>query len=198
MSVGYILVTTYVSVLVAELVGDKMVYTVAALCARFKTKYVLAGVGLACCGKTLAAVTFGRLITQLPHPLVGAVSTLTFFVTAICVWRRNAHGPAPPIVASASRSNAFVVSFAAIFFSEWADVGQLTTAVLAARFQVPLLIWMGATLALMTKALGAAAIGVKLRTWVPSAMLRVAIASWFIVLGAISLLTTLVSGAPRP
>jgi hypothetical protein len=44
-----------------------------------------------------------------------------------------------------------LVSFAAIFFSEWGDVGQITAATMAARFGDPLLVWVGAVAAMVTK-----------------------------------------------
>src|SRR5256885_16471516 len=48
-------------------------------------------------------------------------------------------------------SRAFLISFAAIFFSEWGDVGQMTAVTMAARFGEPLWVWLGAVGAVMTQ-----------------------------------------------
>lgn len=190
-----ILITTYVSVLIAELIADPMEYTIAILSTRFTARHVLAGASLAIGGKMLAAVLFGGLIMQLPHRLVDAASACTFFLTAVSIWYKNAEEPELGQVTSHGWSNGFAVSFTAIFFSEWADIGQLTTAALVARFHVSFLVWAAATLALISKGLVAVVMGTRLRAWVPSAMLRVAIASWFLALGTISLFSML--GVPQ-
>jgi putative Ca2+/H+ antiporter (TMEM165/GDT1 family) len=41
-----------------------------------------------------------------------------------------------------------MLAFSSVFFSEWADGGQLTAAALSARYQVPFLIWGAGTLAI--------------------------------------------------
>ena len=51
-----------------------------------------------------------------------------------------------------------LVAFAAIFFSEWGDVGQVTAAAMSAKFVAPaaptttgLVVWLGAVTAMVTK-----------------------------------------------
>jgi putative Ca2+/H+ antiporter (TMEM165/GDT1 family) len=59
-----------------------------------------------------------------------------------------------------------MVSFAAIFFSEWGDIGQVTAATLAARFPSPLVVWVGAVGAMVTKGALAAYAGAGVRRWI--------------------------------
>jgi len=66
MHFGYVLVTSYWTVLVAELIGDKSIYTVASLTLRFRARPVLFGMTAAFGGKMLAAVLLGQLLMQLP------------------------------------------------------------------------------------------------------------------------------------
>jgi putative Ca2+/H+ antiporter (TMEM165/GDT1 family) len=88
-----------------------------------------------------------------------------------------------------------MVSFAAIFFSEWGDVGQITAATMAARFGSPLLVWIGAVAAMTTKGALAASIGAGIRQWIaeriPPRVVRYAAVSLLLVLGLLSVLETL-------
>lgn len=59
-----------------------------------------------------------------------------------------------------------MVAFAAIFFSEWGDIGQITAATLAARYAAPLIVWLGAVSAMVTKGLLAASLGAGIRRWI--------------------------------
>ena len=74
MRFGYVLVASYWTVLVAELIGDKSIYTVASLTLRFRARLVFLAMVAAFGGKMLAAVLFGGLLTQLPAGLVTAAS----------------------------------------------------------------------------------------------------------------------------
>jgi Ca2+/H+ antiporter, TMEM165/GDT1 family len=183
-----ILLASYVSVLVAELVGDKMVYTIAALSARFKPAHVLSGMIAAYLAKTLAAVELGSVITKLPRTLVSAASTATFFMAALFIWRNRPEERVEGLVKPSRWSNGAAVSFATIFFSEWADVGQIATVALVARFHHPMLVWVGAALALCTKGTVAVIVGGPLLSHVPSAVLRTVAASWCLALGTLSLI----------
>jgi putative Ca2+/H+ antiporter (TMEM165/GDT1 family) len=91
-----------------------------------------------------------------------------------------------------------MVSFAAIFFSEWGDVGQITAATMAARFGAPLLVWAGAVAAMATKGMLAASLGAGVRQWiatrVPPKVVRYAGVSALLVLGVLSVLETLTEG----
>lgn len=59
-----------------------------------------------------------------------------------------------------------MISFAAIFFSEWGDVGQITAAAMAAKYHVALVVWLGAVAAMVTKGSMAAFLGAGIRRWI--------------------------------
>jgi putative Ca2+/H+ antiporter (TMEM165/GDT1 family) len=88
-----------------------------------------------------------------------------------------------------------MVSFAAIFFSEWGDIGQVTAATLAARFGLPLVVWVGAVCAMVTKGALAAYAGAGVRRWIqehvsPKTVRYVAVAV-LLLLGLLSVAETL-------
>ena len=171
---GYLIIATFGTVFVAEMLGDKTLLTISALATRFRPAPVFAGIVIAFMGKVLAAVLLGRAIAELPANAVAATSAATFLGTALVIWL-NRHEKAQIEVAPATFwPRAAVTAFAAIFFSEWADAGQLTTAMLAARSHAPLMVWIGATLALSTKGVLALVFGVGLSRRVPRTALRFA------------------------
>lgn len=166
--------TVYGAVLVAELVGDKLLYTVAALASRYALPGVSAGLALACGGKMLGAVALGRVISALPERIVSGVTAATFAATAVALWRRRpeaatadgAEREAPRV-----RSGA-LVAFASVFFTEWGDLGQITAASMAARSGAPALVWAAGTAALLTKCALALTIGLGLRRFLPRPVMR--------------------------
>src|SRR5262249_35270706 len=133
------------------------------LAARYRTLPILFGMLVAFMAKMAVAVLIGKAISTLPPLLVAAVTTVNFFAIAFALWRkpdkREEKKEYPP-------SRAAMVSFAAIFFSEWGDVGQITAATMAARFGAPLLVWCGAVAAMVTKGALAASAGAAIRGWI--------------------------------
>ena len=182
-----ILFATYWTVLAAELIGDKTIYTVAALSARFRPLPVLCGISAAFAGKALAAVTLGHVLMQLPAKWVGTVSALTFFMAAVFVWLHEPEMGKSPQPSSGRWQSAVLVAFASIFFSEWGDVGQLSTAALAAKYNLPLVIWIAATLALVSKGGLALTLGVGLRKRIPGTALRIVAAASCVGFGVLAL-----------
>ena len=61
-----ILFATYGAVFVAEIVGDKLLYTTGVLSARYRTAPVLFGMAAAFMLKMAAAVAVGKAISELP------------------------------------------------------------------------------------------------------------------------------------
>lgn len=158
-----ILLATYGAVFAAEIVGDKLLYTTGVLATRYRARPIVLGMVLAFMGKMAVAVLVGKAIAQLPIWLVVAVTTLNFFGIAYTLWRKPDRHELPR---EAAVSSAAMVSFAAIFFSEWGDVGQLTAATMSARFGAPALVWMGAVAAMATKGALAASVGAAVRQWI--------------------------------
>ena len=118
---------------------------------------------------------------------------MSFIGIAIALWRKPVERASAEKDPRAARGA--MVSFAAIFFSEWGDVGQITAATMAARFGAPLLVWIGAVAAMATKGALAASIGAGVRQWIatriPPKVVRYVGVSALLVLGLLSVLETL-------
>jgi len=121
------------------------------------------GMVVAFMAKMGAAVMVGRAIAGLPRFVVAAITTVNFFAIAIALWRKP---DVQPSKQEYPASRAAMVSFAAIFFSEWGDMGQITAATMAARFGAPLVVWCGAVAAMGTKGALAASVGAAVRRWI--------------------------------
>ena len=184
----YLLLLSYAAVFTGELIGDKLLYTISALSSRYRILPVLGGVSLAFMGKMLVAVFLGNFISHLPGRLVASLSALTFFIMAIVLYFKTAPAPpgAPERPVSALRVS--FISFSVVFFSEWGDIGQITAATLAARYHSPLVIWVGGTLAMISKAILAMTAGAVLRNRVPQEILRYCGVGLLFSLGLLSLL----------
>jgi Ca2+/H+ antiporter, TMEM165/GDT1 family len=187
-----ILLGTYGAVFFAEIVGDKLLYTTGVLATRYKAAPIFVGMALAFMCKMAVAVAIGKAISTLPPLLVAAITTINFFAIAYALWRkpdkRESHKEYPA-------ARATLVSFAAIFFSEWGDVGQITAATMAARFGAPLLVWIGAVSAMVTKGALAASIGAAVRQWMQDHFsprtIRFAAVGLLLLLGFLSAFETL-------
>jgi putative Ca2+/H+ antiporter (TMEM165/GDT1 family) len=179
--------TVFVGVLVAELVGDKTLYTLSALAARHRVVAVLLGAFVAFALKMLVASLFGEMLARLPRGWIAVASALTFYATAVQLYfkgRRTPEAPEKP----ASTGRAVMLGFAAIALTEWADVGQITAALFVARFHRWVIVWIAATLALWTKGTLAVTVGVGLRRWVPIAVLRPISVGLCLLMGTLALL----------
>jgi putative Ca2+/H+ antiporter (TMEM165/GDT1 family) len=190
-----ILLATYGAVFAAEIVGDKLLYTTGVLATRYRTLPIMIGVVIAFMAKMAVAVAVGSAISKLPPLLVAVLTAASFIGVAITVWRKPVESPAEK---DRRASRAAMVSFSAVFFSEWGDVGQITAATMAARFGAPVLVWVGAVAAMATKGALAASIGAGLRQWIatriPPKVVRYAGVSALLLLGLLSVLETLVEG----
>ena len=192
-----ILLATYGTVFIAEIVGDKLLYTTGVLATRYRTAPILFGMALAFSAKMGAAVLVGKAISKLPPLLVAAITTLNFFAIAYALWRkpdkRELKERAQQTEYPAAK--AAMVSFAAIFFSEWGDVGQITAANMAAKFGAPGMVWIGAVAAMVTKGILAASIGASVRGWIQRRFtprtIRYAAVGLLLFLGLLSVIETL-------
>jgi putative Ca2+/H+ antiporter (TMEM165/GDT1 family) len=190
-----ILFATYGAVFVAEIVGDKLLYTTGVLAARYRTLPIMIGMLIAFMAKMAVAVAVGSAISKLPPLLVAGLTSASFIGVAITLWRK-------PLERKPEKerrtSSAALISFAAIFFSEWGDVGQITAATMAARFGAPVLVWAGAVAAMVTKGALAASVGAGVRQWIiariPPKVVRYAGVAALLLLGLLSVLETLTEG----
>jgi len=188
-----ILFTAFGAVFVAEIVGDKLLYTTGVLAARYRTAPIMFGMAVAFMAKMGVAVLVGDAISKLPRPLVATITAISFLGVAVALWRKSDR---PSESKQKHRtSKAAAVSFAAIFLSEWSDVGQITAATLAAKYHRPFVVWVGAVSAMVTKGVLAAFLGGGIRRWIASRVapqvVRYVAVSLLLILGVLSVLEIL-------
>lgn len=179
---------TFGAVFIAEIVGDKLLYTTGVLAARYRTAPIMIGMMAAFMAKMGVAVLVGEAISRLPRLLVAAITAASFIGVAIALWRKDdqyRHERDQHKVHKAA-----MISFAAIFFSEWGDVGQITAAAMSAKYQPALVVWLGAVTAMITKGSLAAFLGAGIRRWihdrVSPKVVRYAGVSLLLLLGILS------------
>ena len=184
---------TFGAVFIAEIVGDKLLYTTGVLAARYRTAPIMIGMAAAFMAKMGVAVLVGEAISRLPRLLVAGITAVSFIGVAITLWRKDDHYREERDKHKAHK--AAMVSFAAIFFSEWGDVGQITAATLAAKYHAALIVWLGAVCAMITKGSMAAFLGAGIRRRihdrVSPTVVRYVGVSLLLVLGALSVIEIL-------
>ena len=187
-------VVAYAAVFAAELAGDKLLYTTGVLAARYRPAAILAGVTCAVAVKMAAAVLVGALIAQIPRLVVAAMTAASFAALAIMVFRKA--DPVSAVVEDPRPLRGALTAFACVLGSEWGDLGQITAATLAARFQSPAAVWLGAVAAMSTKCVLGAWLGVGARLWLrqrlPPRFIRYGSAVLLLLLGGLSVAGSLV------
>jgi Ca2+/H+ antiporter, TMEM165/GDT1 family len=184
---GYLLLVAYWTVFIAELVGDKSIYTVSSLTLRFRPFIVFGALVCAFASKMFAAVLLGRVIVQLNSRWTDVVSACAFFVSATLIWF-DEHETLPDTSdANVSWSRAALVSFGSLFFTEWGDPGQISAAALTLKSHSLFAVWLGGTLAMTTKGILAMVLGVKLRDRLPQRTLRTLASVSCLILGVLAL-----------
>ncbi len=186
--------TAFGTVFVAEIVGDKLLYTTSVLAARYRTLPIMFGMATAFMAKMAVAVIVGQAISKLPTLLVASITAVSFLGVAFVLWRKP-DTPKSSEKAHTARKAA-MVSFAAIFFSEWGDVGQVTAATLAARYRLPFVVWLGAIGAMITKGALATFLGAGIRQriteHVSPKVIRYAAVGLLLLLGLLTVLEILI------
>lgn len=187
---------TYGAVFLAEIAGDKLLYTTGILATRYRPAPIMVGMAVAFMAKMAVAVAIGEAISRLPPLLVATVTTVSFLGVAWAVWRKPAAGAEKGAARKDDQpaGKAAMLSFAAIFFSEWGDVGQVTAATMAARYPSPLIVWLGAVLAMVTKGVLAASVGAGVRRWIqthlPPKVIRYGGVGLLLLLGVLAVIET--------
>lgn len=145
---------------------DKTFIATLVLSTRYRPLYVWIGVSAAFAVQTLVAVSLGGLIAQLPTRPVQLLAAAIFVLGGVLLLRGAGQADAEEAeaeeefaakaTAPAQGLRAIGTSFLILFVAEWGDLSQLLTASLAARYQDPLSVGVGAFAALATiSALGA-------------------------------------------
>jgi Ca2+/H+ antiporter, TMEM165/GDT1 family len=184
---GYLLLVAYWTVFVAELVGDKSIYTVSSLALRFRRFIVFGAMVVAFAAKMFTAVLLGRVIVRFNSHWTDLVSACAFFLSAMLIWFGEDEALTSKSAVDSSWSRAAVISFGSLFFTEWGDPGQISAAALTLKSHSPFAIWIGGTLAMVTKGILAMTLGVKLRDRLPQRVLRTLATASCCVLGALAI-----------
>ena len=146
---------------------DKSAIATLVLSTRFPWKWVFVGVATAFLIHVVIAVAAGSLITLLPHDVVEIVVTVLFLVGAVLIWREGMEteeereaeeaeeleDEIAGVPATAGFGRVASLGFAAIFVAEWGDLTQIMTANLAAKYDHPVSVAVGAVLGLWSVAL---------------------------------------------
>jgi putative Ca2+/H+ antiporter (TMEM165/GDT1 family) len=174
-------------VFLAEL-PDKTALASLVLGTRYRASYVFCGVAAAFVLHVALAIAAGSVLTLLPHRLVEVVVGLLFLAGAAVLLLKKDDGE-EDIREPADRSFWKVAGsgFMLILVAEFGDLTQIMTANLAARYDDPLAVGLGAVLALWA----VAAIGVfggrLLMKWVPLGLITKIAAAVMIVMAGFSL-----------
>jgi putative Ca2+/H+ antiporter (TMEM165/GDT1 family) len=169
---GSTLALAFWTVLIAELVGDKSIYTLSSLALRFRAVVVFFSLALAAAGKMVAAVLFASVVFRFHSHWIAVLSAAAFFISAALIWYEEPAATPARLPANPGWQRAALACFASLFLAEWCDPGQISAAALALRTHSLLPVWLGGTLALITKGSLAMTLGVKLRDRLPQGLLR--------------------------
>src|SRR5438552_4753633 len=198
---------TYGAVFIAEIVADKLLYTTGILATRYRSTSIILGMALAFMCKMGVAVAVGAAISRLPRLLVATITGLSFLGVAITLWRKP--DAREPKAKDTAVFRGAAVAFAAIFFSEWGDVGQITAASMAAKYvwsareatmavSIPvaaICVWLGAVSAMVTKVTLVSVLGAGIRhsiaTRIQPRIVRYVATVAIVILGVLSVLETL-------
>ena len=190
-----VIAAAFILVLPVEL-PDKTLFATLVLATRFKPLPVFIGVGTAFAVQCLIAVVAGSLLTLLPEAVVSSVVAVLFLVGAVILWRSVRSGAEEeedladtPVHPSFLKSAA--ISFGVLFAAEWGDLSQLATAGLAARYNDPLSVFIGAWAALLVVSALAVFLGRKLADKLPIRLIRLVAAILFSVFAVIAVIETI-------
>lgn len=187
LSLGNVVLLAFWTVFVAELVGDKSIYTVATVSMRFRAQIILPTMILAFAGKMFAAVLLGRLVVQLHSPWTDVLSAVAFFSSALFIWVSDADPPAADREPGRDCWQSITVCFGSLFFTEWGDPGQMAVVALTIKTHSLLAPWLGGTLAMVTKGGLALTVGCKMRDRIPYRTVRTLASASCCLLGVFAL-----------
>jgi len=188
-----VIATAFILVLPVEL-PDKTLFASLVLATRFPPLPVFVGVGAAFGVQVAIAVTAGSLLSLLPEALVSAAVAVLFLVGAVILWRSATSGPEEEELDETKQGTSFfrvaAISFGVLFAAEWGDLSQLATAGLAARYDEPLSVFIGAWAALLVVSGLAVFLGKKLADRLPIALIRRVAAGLFVVFAVFAIVET--------
>ncbi|GGO52823.1 UPF0016 family membrane protein [Streptomyces daqingensis] len=175
-------------VFLAEL-PDKTALAGLMLGTRYRASYVFAGVAAAFVVHVVLAVAAGSVLTLLPQRLLQAVVGVLFLAGALVLWLKKDDEDEEQVRTPADQSFWKVASsgFMLILVAEFGDLTQIMTANLAARYDDPLSVGLGAVLALWAVAALGILGGRTLMRFVPLRLITKVAALLMVGLAAFSL-----------
>jgi putative Ca2+/H+ antiporter (TMEM165/GDT1 family) len=165
-------ITAFAVVFLVELPDKTMVATLV-LTTRYRAWPVFTGVVAAFAVQSVVAAAFGSALTLLPDRVVSLVVALLFGVGAFFLLKEGFSRDEDSADEAGVRTEvpfwrAALTSFGVLFAAEWGDASQLATAGITARYGTPLMVGLGAWLALVAVAGLAVLVGRKLAGRLPT------------------------------
>ncbi len=145
---------TFGAIFVVEL-PDKTFLATLVLATKYRPILVWLGVGAAFAVQTTVAVLLGHAASFLPDEVVRSVALVLFLVGAVILVREgrgHQQASGEEFVEGAKDVTGFravLASFLILFAAEWGDLSQLLTISLAARYEAPVSVFIGALGALL-------------------------------------------------
>jgi len=151
-----VVAATFGLIFVSEL-PDKTAIASLVLGTKYPWRWVFSGVALAFFCHVVIAVAAGSVLALLPQEPLEIVVAVLFLIGAVLIWREGMDSDeldddedldlaqAPD---NASFWKVSSLGFGVIFVAEWGDLTQIMTANLAAKYDSPLSVGIGATLGL--------------------------------------------------
>ncbi|MCZ7460518.1 TMEM165/GDT1 family protein [Streptomyces sp. WMMC940] len=183
-----IMAITFGVVFLAEL-PDKTALAGLMLGTRYRASYVFAGVAAAFAVHVALAIAAGSVLNLLPQRLVQAVVGVLFLAGAVMLLLKRSDDGDESVKAPSDQSFWRVsgAGFMLILVAEFGDLTQIMTANLAARYDSPLSVGLGAVLALWAVA-GLGIVGGRtLLRYVPLKLITKIAAGLMLVLAGLSL-----------
>ncbi|MFE0038294.1 TMEM165/GDT1 family protein [Streptomyces sp. NPDC059015] len=183
-----IMAITFGVVFLAEL-PDKTALAGLMLGTRYRASYVFAGVAAAFAVHVALAIAAGSVLTLLPQRLVQAVVGVLFLAGAAMLLLKRSDDDDESVKVPSDQSFWKVsgAGFMLILVAEFGDLTQIMTANLAARYDSPLSVGLGAVLALWAVA-GLGIVGGRtLLRYVPLKLVTKIAAGLMLVLAGLSL-----------
>ncbi|MET9426038.1 TMEM165/GDT1 family protein [Streptomyces sp. NPDC006540] len=183
-----VMAITFGVVFLAEL-PDKTALAGLMLGTRYRASYVFAGVAAAFAVHVALAIAAGSVLTLLPHRLVQAVVGVLFLAGALMLLLKKGDDEEETVKVPADQSFWKVsgAGFMLILVAEFGDLTQIMTANLAARYDSPVSVGLGAVLALWAVAAIGILGGRTLMRYVPLRLITKVAACLMLALAGFSL-----------
>jgi putative Ca2+/H+ antiporter (TMEM165/GDT1 family) len=182
----HVVALTFAIVFLAEVVDTRGLVALV-LGTRFPARWVLLGVCAGMLVHVVVAVAVGSVVALLPQRPLEGLLAVSFIVGAVLLLREDDDDDEPDIgVTPRTGWSVAATSFGVTVLSEFADPSQLLIVTLAARYDDPLAVGIGALLGLWAVSALAVYGGNRLRRIVPVRWVIRVTAAVLVVLGVLS------------